>query len=359
MQPLRCAVLGWGAVSRHMLAALDRTTWAEVVAVVDVREDALAEASDRYQGVVTGTDLAVALGDDVDAVLVNTPSHLHFDQVAAVLDAGKHALVAKPITNDFEHAARLVDQASKAGVTLSVGQQMRYMRHYQAVGRVVAAGDVGTVEAVTLLNAKPRPNVGNLAGMQQPALFEMACHHFDSLAAVLGDPRPVSIAADGFTPSWSSYDGPSMVNALIRFEGGLHALYQGGFASQGPSYELRLEGTAGALRCRGVHMSVDEMTTELARPAQAFAPYDVNRGLDPVDPWAVHLEHWRDYVRGGTEPPFSGRRNLAVMALLSAGIESVQSGGAPVDVCDNPRFAAAFGHAVGEHPHVDAVGASL
>ena len=66
----------------------------------------------------------------------------------------------------------------------------------------------------------------------------------------------------------------------------------------------------------------------------------------PVSPWIPFLRHWHHAVVHGTladgsEPPFSGRNNLRVFALLSAGIESVNRG-QPVEVAGNPRFAAAF-----------------
>jgi len=338
-----CVVVGWGAVSRHMLRALEETSWYETAAVVDVRAEAVADALSRHPGIGGFTDLTEALDEiDADAVIVNTPSHLHYDQVVTVIEAGKHVLVAKPITNDFEQASDLVARADAAGVTLSVGQQMRYMRHYQAVARFVASGALGTIEAINFLNAKPRPNPGNLVAMDQPALYEMSCHHFDSLSALVPDQLPEMISCDGYIPSWAGYVGPSMVNAWIRFTGGLHVLYQGGFSSQAPNYELRLEGAGGALRCRGEHMSIDTMTNEFAPPVGDFDPADIDSGIDIVNPWTVFADIWHDYIDGGFEPPFSGRNNLKVLALLSAGIDSANSGGAPVNVVGNPRYAAAF-----------------
>jgi len=339
----RCIVVGWGAVSRHMLKALDATSWYETAAVVDLRSEALAQAQAAHPDAAVFTSLDDALKQvAADAVIINTPSHLHYDQVVAVLAAGRHALVAKPITNDFEQARDLVSRADDAGVTLSVGQQMRYMRHYQAVARCVASGQLGSVEMINFLNAKPRPNPGNLDQMDQPALYEMSCHHFDSLDAIVADQLPERISCDGFIPSWASYVGPSMVNAWIRYTGGLRVLYQGGFSSQAPNYELRLEGSGGTLRCRGAHMSIDEMTNEIAPPVGNFAPADIDGDIDIVNPWAMFAEIWQGYLDGGPEPAFSGRNNLRVVALLSAGIESADRGGAPVDVVGNPRYAAAF-----------------
>ena len=343
-QPLRCLVVGMGSISKTILRALRVQPWYATAGVVDVRDEALAEAG-RTLGLPSDAlfhDLETALERaDADVAIVNTPSELHFAQSRAALEAGLHVLVAKPVTNDFDQAVALVALAERVGRMLAVGQQMRYRRHYRAVAAFVAGGRLGSVEAVNLLNTKPRHEALNLATMDQPALYEMSCHHFDCLMALFPDRVPEQIACDGFQPSWSVYAGPCMVNALIRFGGGLHVLYQGGFSSQADNYELRLEGSRGALRCRGIHMSNDAMTYELAERGGAFAPSDLDRDVPGGDPWLPFFARWHDYLRGGPEPPFSGRNNLKVFALLSAGIDSVVTG-RPVEVASNPRYAAAF-----------------
>jgi predicted dehydrogenase len=220
---------------------------------------------------------------------------------------------------------------------------MRYRRHYRAVARFIASGRLGSIDLINFINTKPRHKALNLARMSQPALFEMSCHHFDSLMALVPDRVPERIACDGFQPSWSVYDGPCMVNGLITLSQGLHVLYQGGFSSQADSYELRLEGSTGALRCRGVHMSNDTMTYEFAERGGRFAPIEIDDDIPGGDPWGYFFGLWHDYLQGGEEPPFSGRNNLQVFALLSAGIDSINSGqSTTVEVSDNPRYSDAF-----------------
>ncbi|MFM9106269.1 MAG: Gfo/Idh/MocA family protein, partial [Chloroflexota bacterium] len=265
----------------------------------------------------------------------------HFALARLAIEAGLHPLVAKPVTNDFAEAVALADLADARGVTLAVGQQMRYRNHYEAVARFVGEGRLGTPQAITFIHAKPRPRALNRAAMTQPALYEMSCHHFDCLMAIVPEARPEWISCDGFRPSWSPYAGPCMVNAAIRFDGNLHVLYQGGFSSLADSYELRIEGTGGALRCRGVHMSRDGMAYEFAEPLGAWTPLDLEAGLPPSDPWRTLLALWRRHLAGEIDPPFSGRRNLRPFALLSAGVASVETG-LPATLGPGTPYAAAF-----------------
>ena len=345
---IRSLIVGMGGISRAMYHSLEPKPWFECAGVVDVSEAGLETAREmtKLPESAMFKELGLALTElKPDAVLVNTPSELHFEQAEQCLKAGCHVLVAKPVTNDFDEAVKLVALAEDTSVTLSVAQQMRYNRHYRAVAEHVRSGALGTVEAAWFMNSKPRPEVGNLGAMPQPTLYENACHHFDAFLAVFERRDPEWISCDGFVPSWSKYAGPCMVNALIRFAGNLHLSYHGGFSSRAPMYEFRLEGTLGALKCRGVHMSNATMDYEIAPALGAFAEQRIDDHLPVEDPFVPFLDVWYDYLQRGNEPPFSGRNNLKVFAMLSAAIDSVNTG-QPVEIAGNPRYAAAFERSV-------------
>lgn len=321
---LRLVFCGYGHLGEHLAGLLAAERWCRIVAVADPSRRALERAASLAQAY---RDFGEALAaTPADVAVINTPSELHYAQAAAALARGLHVLVAKPVTNSLAEAKRLVSIARRQRRKLAVGQQIRFNRHYKAVARFIRSGRLGRVEIVHLLNSKPRHRALNLGDMDQPALYEMSCHHFDSLLSLFPEKKPVSIVCDGYRPSWSVYSGPCMVNALIRLEGDIHVLYHGGFSSQADCYELRLEGTRGALRCRGIHMSVDEMRYEFAARGGEFAPLEIDAGIAAVNPWHEFMRRWRAWLDGGAEPPFSARNNLRVFALLAAGVESVRTG---------------------------------
>ncbi|WP_020576577.1 Gfo/Idh/MocA family protein [Actinopolymorpha alba] len=339
---VRLAIVGAGGITRSMLPELRAKPWLEVVAAVDVRQNALDDLERLAPGIATFTDLDEALAQaQVDAVLVNTPAELHYPQARAAIEAGLDALVAKPMTAEWKDAVALVDLAEERGVTLSVVQQLRFNRHYQAVRRFVESGRLGDVEAVFFQNSKPRPEPANLARMIHPALYEASCHHFDSLFSVLGEPMPTSVSCQEYNPTWSPYAGAGMVNALIEVDNRVHIVYHGGFCAQAPMYDVRFEGTKGVLRCRGLHMSVDTMAYEFADRLGAFEPIQIDEDLPVQGPWQPYLDAWYAYLTGGPEPPFSGRRNLRVLSLIDGAMRSAESG-MRIDVAGDQRYASAF-----------------
>lgn len=343
-EKIRMIALGVGGVSRGMLQTLRDKPWHELIAAVDVNEDALARTASENNLPLSAlySDLAAAL-DEVaaDVVMINTPSELHAQGAEAVLLAGLTPLVAKPMSNDFNDAVALTRLAAEKGIKLGVAQQMRYRRHYLSVAEFVASGALGEVEQIYFLSAKPRHQPRNLEHFEQPVLWDMSCHHLDSLFSILPDLVPEALICDGFRPSWTVYDSDCMINGLLRFQGGARMLYHAGYSTQASCYELRLEGTKGALRCRGIHMSNDTMAYEFAERGEAFQPIDLDRGRPPTQPWSLYFDQWHDWLTGGGEGHFSGRNNLKVLATIDAAIQSLASG-AFVEVAGNPRYQAAF-----------------
>lgn len=335
---IRSIVVGAGGISRSMLRALQDKNWHELVALVDINQAALQKAAADYALPSTAlfTDIETASKETAaNVVMINTPSELHYEQSKTALAAGLTPLVAKPLTNHYEQSLELARAAAASGIKLCVGQQMRYRRHYLSVARFVASGALGAVEQIYLLSAKPRHQARNLKGFIQPVLYEMTCHHLDTLFAILPDLRPASVICDGFMPSWSAYDSDCMINGLFRFHGGAHMLYHAGYSPQSSCYELRLEGERGALRCRGIHMSNEAMDYEFAERGAEFRPIDLDQGAGPTNPWAQFFDEWRGYLNGGAEPSFSAVGNLKILNVIDAAITSLETG-AFVDIADIP-----------------------
>lgn len=341
---IRLIALGVGGVSRGMLKALREKPWHELVAAVDLSDEALERTATENDLPPSAlfSDLNAALAQvPADVVMINTPSELHAQGAETVLRAGLSPLVAKPMSNVFDDAVALTRLAAQKGVKLGVAQQMRYRRHYLSVAEFVASGALGEIEQIYFLSAKPRHQPRNLEHFEQPVLWDMSCHHLDSLFSILPALVPEAVICDGFRPSWTVYDSDCMINGLLRFRGGARMLYHAGYSTQSSCYELRLEGSLGALRCRGLHMSNDTMEYEFAERGAAFSPIDLDRERPPTEPWSLFFDRWRSWLNGGEERHFSGRRNLKVLATIDAAIESL-SRGAFVPVADNPRYQAAF-----------------
>jgi predicted dehydrogenase len=124
---IRVGVLGLGTISRYYLPALAAHPDCRVTAVCDLKPPKLAgfpagvACHENYRAVLTS--------DDVDAVVVNLPNHLHFQVCRAALLAGKHVCCEKPLTADPGEAVELEAIAARADRTLFTAFHRRYNRN--------------------------------------------------------------------------------------------------------------------------------------------------------------------------------------------------------------------------------------
>src|SRR3954469_18334100 len=127
MKTLRTAVVGVGHLGRQharIHAALAAEGKSEFVAVCDrVEETARAVAGER--GARWTADWRTLAGE-VDAVSLATPTESHAEIACALLEAGVHVLVEKPISRTLEEADRMIAAAERGGATLMVGHLERF-----------------------------------------------------------------------------------------------------------------------------------------------------------------------------------------------------------------------------------------
>ena len=117
---VRVGVIGCGRWGSHYLRTFDELPLSQVVAISDIDDKQLAQASQRHpQAAAFVEPEKVATSMDVDAVVVATPASTHYPLVAQALRAEKHVLVEKPFVLNIEEGQELVDLADQLGVTPS------------------------------------------------------------------------------------------------------------------------------------------------------------------------------------------------------------------------------------------------
>jgi UDP-N-acetyl-2-amino-2-deoxyglucuronate dehydrogenase len=125
-RPIRFALIGCGRISANHLQALKQHAGrAELVAVCDIRPEALALAV--AQTGAAGFDSLTELLDrsNADVVVLATPSGLHPLQAMQAARAGRHVLTEKPMATKWDEGMEMVRVCRDAGVKLFVVKQNR------------------------------------------------------------------------------------------------------------------------------------------------------------------------------------------------------------------------------------------
>ncbi|SBS71696.1 Gfo/Idh/MocA family oxidoreductase [uncultured Microbacterium sp.] len=188
---VRVAVVGAaGAFGMKHLDGLANIADAEVTVVSGTRPEPTHAVAETY-GVahaVVGLD-AVLERDDVDAVILATPTQLHAAQTQAVLAAGKHVQVEIPLADSFADAEATLAAAEASGLVAMVGHTRRFNPSHQYVHDRIAAGEfhVQQMDVQTYFFRRTNTNAkGEARSWTDHLLWHHAAHTVDLFAYQAG-----------------------------------------------------------------------------------------------------------------------------------------------------------------------------
>lgn len=142
---IRCAVLGLGRLGYwHAENVASKIRGAVLTKVIDPIEERAAEVAQLLQVDAYGTDPKEAFeDDDIDAVIIVTPTSTHGEMLEQAARSGKHIFVEKPITQTVAEADRVIAAVEEANVLCQVGFMRRFDPAYAEAQRRIAQGDIG------------------------------------------------------------------------------------------------------------------------------------------------------------------------------------------------------------------------
>src|SRR5262249_17926297 len=112
---MKICVAGQGAFGQKNLDALKRIPGPEIVSLTAGNPGGTEQVAKKYGVSHWGSDLGEGI-KRADAVILATPTKMHFKQAEQVMRAGKHVLVEIPVTDSVEDAENLVKIARETGV---------------------------------------------------------------------------------------------------------------------------------------------------------------------------------------------------------------------------------------------------
>ncbi|RHZ90719.1 gfo/Idh/MocA family oxidoreductase [Cereibacter sphaeroides] len=209
-------IAGYGYWGPNLARAVADTGAARVEMVADMSEAARGRAALRHPSArLTGDLLEMIQDPKVDAVMIATPVHTHYDLAMAALRAGKHVLVEKPLTDCPVKAARLVEEAARRGLTLMVDHTFIYTGAVQTISDLVARGELGEIYYYD----STRVNLG-LFQSDVNVIWDLAVHDFAIMDHLIPS-RPVAISASA--ASFVSNSPENMAHLTVYYECGAMA----------------------------------------------------------------------------------------------------------------------------------------
>jgi predicted dehydrogenase len=149
------AVIGTGFGARVHVPAL-RNAGFDVVALVGRDTGRTERRAERLAVPNACASLAEALAlPEVDAVTIATPPDTHARLAIEACEAGRHVICEKPFALNRHEAERMLDAATRAGVTHLVGHEFRWATDRAVVGRALRDGLIGEPRVFSLVQYVP------------------------------------------------------------------------------------------------------------------------------------------------------------------------------------------------------------
>jgi 2-hydroxy-4-carboxymuconate semialdehyde hemiacetal dehydrogenase len=187
---MKVAVAGAGAFGEKHLDGLKNIEDVEVTSLVGRRLEPTQAVADRYGVGHVTTDLSETLArDDVDAVILATPTQMHAAQALQCLDAGKHVQIEIPLADRLADAEAVDAMQRETGLVAMAGHTRRFNPSHQWIHKRIEAGELAVQQMDVQTYFFRRKNInakGEARSWTDHLLWHHAAHTVDLFAYQAG-----------------------------------------------------------------------------------------------------------------------------------------------------------------------------
>ena len=351
-RPVQLAVVGLGQITELVLPTYAGREELEVVGLCDLDVARVDRWRAVFPAALATTALDELLGVDADVVDVLVPTPLHADVAAAVLEAGFHVQLQKPLARDLEGADRILAAARATGAQLRIMEDYLFYPPVATLRALVADGAIGTPAGVHMKivgtgrggwevpASSYRWQFEQAADGRGMLVFDHGWHQLAVADALFGPVRRIFgwIGATDVAPDLApglTLDAPSTL--VWEHENGVRGVLditlapETYFRSDYYTGDERIEvtGTRGFARVNRISArGIQEPSVVVYRDGEVRAFHALADSL--ADGFRASTDHALAWLRGEA-PTMDGETARRVLAALIAAIESAALG-RPVDI---------------------------
>lgn len=331
MKAVRFALVGAGNIAKIYVAAFAVIPDATVT-VVCSRSEASGRALAQQCGAEWVADFHAAVRrDDVDAVVVATPSGTHAEIAVAAAQAGKHLLVEKPLDITLARVDTVLDAAEKAGVVLACVFPLRFTEGPQRAKAALDAGRLGRLALADVYVKWFRPQSyydGSWRGTHAldggGALMNQAIHNIDLIQWLVG---PVSSVIGRIATLAHEMETEDTASAVLTFANGALGVIQGATSCwPGDPARVELHGDCGTIVLEEGRIVLWKLQDATPGEEEAMLSLEQAGGSGAADPMAIGFEKHRrqivdmiEAIRTGRAPAIQGaeaRRSVEIVRAI-------------------------------------------
>ncbi len=342
---LGVGIAGLGLIATtHATAYRSKGDVVDLVAVADA-DPTVAEKFAAEFGARGYTDFHDLVDDPaVDVVDLILPHFLHREAAFAVLDAGKHLIIEKPVAPAYDDALAIYRKAQESGVHFMVAENTRYIAAYQAIADILARGDIGEVIHVrTQLRSNEKSHLSTPGNWRTKfelgggLVLDTGAHSFYLIAWMLGEFAELRAVGTKQFPLPSEIEDTAEVSGTLKSGARFDCMFTS--VSEAPHSErLELYGTKGAIFMdqaaepvvkvfRGDHDFTGEAITSVPSALDAWHP-----GGWHFESVLVEVADYVDSLVGNRPTLIDARDTVYAIGIVDAAYRSIRSDEAVIDV---------------------------
>lgn len=300
------AVIGCGSWGRNHARVYSEHPQANLLAVSDINPQTAETMATKYQ-TKPYTDPAKILEiPDVELVSICTPTITHYEIAKQAIEAGKHVLVEKPMTNTTVEAIELIKLAEKNNVKLTIGFVERFNPAVQEAFKQIDEGKIGKVILAHTRRVSRNPvRIGDVG-----VIKDLAIHDIDIACSLFRDPpQTVHATAGKIAHIYEDY-----ANINVGFTDNRTAFIETNWLTPRRVRTLTITGTEGIIN---IEYTTQQITIEnTSQAVQPFLPYK--------EPLYAELDHLINAVINDKAPMISGKDGLRALQICEAALESAK-----------------------------------
>ncbi|WP_274361624.1 Gfo/Idh/MocA family protein [Paenibacillus thermotolerans] len=327
-QPSSCKVR-WGILGcadialRWVIPAIQQSETGVVAAIASRDPRKAADAAQAHGIPIAAASYEQLIGlEEIDAVYIPLPNHLHCEWTVKAAQAGKHVLCEKPLSLNAAQAEEMAAACRKAQVHLAEAFMYRHHPRYEFLKETIRSGEIGEIRAFhgsfTFDISMRKNDVRFRSEFGGGAFYDDGCYPVSAARFLLGE-EPEAVTFHSFRSS--EHDGVDMMNSgLMEFPKGVGATLQFGMWCDGTN-EITILGSKGSIYVPSAFYY--DPPAETAVVVKSGGTTREER-FPPLNHYMIQADDFGRSVLEGRQPLFGSADAVNNMRALEACIRSAR-----------------------------------
>lgn len=322
---LKIALIGAGRIGHVHAKTIAAHPQAELVLVCDPFGDAAEKLASQYGARSCKDAEEVFAAQDVDAVVIGSPTPLHIPHLLAAAKAGKAVLCEKPIALDMKDVTAAKAELDAITTPVMFGFNRRFDPSFATVHAAVEAGKIGDLEQLTIISRDPAAPPVEYIKVSGGIFRDMTIHDFDMARFFLGDIVEVQAIGQNLDPAIKETgDFDAAVVTLRAANGAVATIINNRHCASGYDQRLEASGREGALFAENIRATTVRLSNaEVTDAQEPYLDFFLERYADA---YRLELSAFIEAVEAGTPTPTTIDDAIKALALAEAATEAAKTG---------------------------------